>query len=207
MTKGITSYKFGNPELIKTDHVSEYHAALLIAADRLIVFWNGTVRGYFNRSSPNYFSKTGKFHLVAQRKRSTLQNALARPIIIGNYCELLLKPIPLKNTDGSQSDLITILQSGAKGKSGMHYDPTNQRMMPGGTWKGFPASYWVLWDNRFRQQCALEESKLPEYISSIQRNVDRGFADEAGVIRYNNAEDVVTAYHENEIKTVAQVMH
>lgn len=152
-------YEFGDPSLLKNYDYDLYLMVLLMTGDKLRLFWQTNVKRYFNRTKPNYFTKSGDFKLQMPKRsgnRSVLSNALGMPeISMGSKIGTLPLLNVVKTSDrGSQVQLVKLLMSGASPVSGMHFDGNSMR--PGGHWKGFPASYWLRWDGIFTEQCIKE---------------------------------------------------
>lgn len=161
-------YEFGDPSLLTQYDYDLYLAVLLMTGDKLRLFWQMNVKRYFNRTKPNYFTKSGELRLQMPTKRSNksvLANALDKPeIVMGSHIGVLpLKNVVKTSDKGSQVQLVKLLMKGAPEKGGMHFDGVAMR--PGGRWKGFPASYWERWDNVFMQQCSRETMNMAYNIS------------------------------------------
>lgn len=193
MAEVLKIYEFGDPTLLKSYDYNDYLLALIVTGDKLLTFWRQNVKRYFNRTKPNYFSKSGEFKLQMPKKsssRSSLITALGAPDIhVGTKFGLLpLYNIVKSSPNGSQVELIKLLMTGAGEKSGMHFDGTGMR--PGGTWKGFPPTYWIRWDGVFTEQCISESANMRDYLNTLKGRATY----QVGDSDYDNPEDLVNAY-------------
>lgn len=164
-------YEYGDPLLLDTYDYNLYLVVLLATGERLRLFWQTNVKRYFNRTKPNYFTKSGEFKLQMPKRsgtRSVLSNALGDPEInVGNKRGMLPLLNVVKTSDrGSQIELVKLLMHGAGERAGMHFD--GSMMRPGGTWKGFPASYWNRWDAVFSEECIKETMYMESSLLKIQ---------------------------------------
>lgn len=164
-------YEYGEPLLLNTYEYDLYLMVLLATGERLRLFWQTNIKRYFNRTKPNYFTKSGEFRLQMPKRsgnRSVLSNALGKPEInLGNKRGMLPLLNVVKTSDrGAQIELVKLLMHGVGGKSGMHFD--GAAMRPGGNWKGFPASYWNRWDAIFTDQCMKETMYMEDTLLRLQ---------------------------------------
>jgi len=200
-------YEYGNAKYVDQYDHDVYVIAMLATGDKLQNFWQLNVKKYFNRSKPSYFTKSGQFKLVRPKpgpKRSVMVDALGPPSIKQNsgIGLLPLYNVVKRNTTGEQIELIKLLMTGAGGKSGMHYSPGAGGMTSGGSWKGFPASYWRMWDSVFTKQCLAETNNLGYYLEAIKdQDTFR-----TGDASYESREQVITAVERNKISNMRLIL-
>lgn len=201
----LKTYEYGYPSLIGSVEYDDYRLALIIAGERLVVFWDTRVKSYFSRSdNSSMFTKGGKFRLISPNKRSVLKGALTAPSINSRGMGILgLKNVVKQNEDGSTVQLIKLLMTGADEQFGIHYDPFSGVMEKGGKWKGFPASYWRRWDTVFTKQCKAEGDKITEYVKVYGKR--SRYTDEDGN-EFDGSGDVVKAFMSGRIKSVGGVV-
>lgn len=199
MTEVLKFYEYGDPSLLQNFDYDTYLLVLLETGESLRQFWQMNVKRYFNRTKINYFSKGGELKLQAPKRtsgRSVLSSALGTPDIdVGAKVGVLpLLNVVKQNDNGSSVELVKLLMSGASPQTGMHFDGSGMR--PGGTWKGFPASYWLRWDGVFMEQCKSEtsgmQSKMLQLADRNEFNLEEG--------EYLSKADLIDAYRRGSVK-------
>lgn len=202
--KTLKNYLYGDPSLLDVYPYDVYLMTLMISGEKLVDFWKLNVKRYFSRSRPAHFTKGGKFvvpKLTAQKAgaQSSLVNALTRPEIdTGTKRGVIgLRNIVKTNTKGEPVQLVKILMRGVPAKNNIHYVPS-VGMVPGGEWKGFPATYWMRWDSVFLQQCQIETLNMHRYITRVEGQEEFRF--EKAV--YTDPGKVVADYRLGKIKSI-----
>lgn len=199
MTEVIKFYEFGDTSLLENFDYDTYLLVLLETGDSLRQFWQSNVKRYFNRSKPSYFTKGGELRLQAPKRtsnRSVLSSALGNPDIdVSTKIGVLpLLNVVKHNDNGSSIELVKLLMSGASPQSGMHFDGAGMR--PGGSWKGFPGSYWLRWDGVFMARCEEEtagmRSKMLQLADRNEFNLEEG--------EYLSKQDLIDAYRRKDVK-------
>lgn len=209
MVKTLKIYQYGNPSLYDSKNEYPYLMAILLMGEDLREFWDLNVKRYFDRSRPATFTKTGQFRFVKLHppKKSALAGALKPPYMdtYTHYGQLVIRPgiVSSSNPLGSPIDLIDLLQSGA-GPSPGTYNPALGKRMPTGTWRGFPASYWMKWNNAFMAECMAITKRMPVYIQNAKMPMKKQkYTDQYGnVYEYDNIKDVVEEYGRGQISSV-----
>jgi hypothetical protein len=133
-----------------------------------------------------------------RRTKSSLVNALTRPYILEgkNVGVLYLKNIVKRNQSGEPVELIKLLMSGAHQSPGA-YSPGLGVRVHTGVWKGFPASYWMRWDNVFTVECMKMKSAIRLYCLHLGEG---NF--QYGEKSFKTAVDVVNAVETGVIKRI-----
>jgi|GEM_PF-5920789 len=195
-------YEYGNPAYLKEYDYKVYYVATMAAGDILRNFWRANVKRYFNRSAPNYFSKGGTFKLITKKSsnKSVLSEALGYPIL---HTGTAIGQLPLRNVvkisdKGKPVDLIKLLMHGVGPHTGMHYNPGTGVMQQGGTWSGFPASYWLRWDSIFEGRCKEESTRMGFYLTSVNNRTKFG--------KYEGIDEVIAARSKGEIKSFNELI-
>lgn len=209
MVSALHIYQYGNPSFYNPNDEYPYLMAILLMGEDLREFWDANVKRYFNRSMPATFTKSGQFRFVklTSPKRSALAGALKPPYMdtYTHYGQLALRKgiISSSNPMGSPIDLIELLRSGA-GPSHGAYNPNLGKRIPQGTWKGFPASYWMRWHNIFMTECMSISKQMSGYISTAKAPMKKQqYTDQYGnVYEYDNIRDVVDGYDRGQISSV-----
>lgn len=209
MVKNLKVYQYGNPALYDAKNPYPYWMSILMMGEDLREFWDIHVKRYFNRSKPATFTKSGQFRFVPLKppKRSALIGALKPPYMdtYTHYGQLVLRTgiTSSSNPMGNPIDLIDLLQSGA-GPSPGTYNPFLEKRMPQGTWKGFPASYWMRWHMVFETECMAITKRMISYINTAKSPMKKQrYTDEYGnVYEFDNIVDVVEEYNKGQISSV-----
>lgn len=207
----LRTYFFGDPSKMTICDRATYDVAIFLMGEHLVEYWKTNIKLYFRRSKPNYFTKSGEFKLTTPTKgKSVLVDALDRPRVRQNgFGFLQLKDVVKKTRrkDGMNTSvhLAKILIKGCPARQGQHYNIATGNMQEGGEWKGFPASYWMLWDKAFLKQCEKESSKMADYIYMVKGKTQ--FKDKGGNVKFNTANEVFDAFVNGQIKSIKEVMH